>query len=239
METEILEELGLSKGEVIIYITLLKLGNVKVGQIIEKSKMASSAVHNSLNTLTEKGLISHIRKGKIKFYQAIKPKQLVDFMELKKERLLSIIPELEAKQNISKHKQQAEIFEGHKGVISLLNELIDNTSRGNEYIFFSFNLKNENEEVHEFFSRYDAKRKQKGLVVKGISEKGTEKFFKKRKNLIVKFTNTPIPKGLAICNGKVAIFSWGEKPIGYLIESEQVSDMYKTYFDSMWDISKK
>ena len=112
MDTEALAELGLSQGEVKVYISLLELGEVKVGAIIEKSAMASSAVHNALNILIEKGLISYIKRGKIKFYQAIKPKQLLDFIQLKKEKLQAIIHQLEARQSFKEENQDAEIFEG-------------------------------------------------------------------------------------------------------------------------------
>ena len=75
MDISILEDLGLNKGEIKIYLTLLELGTTKVGQIIEKSRMASSAVHNSLNALIDKGLISYIKRSKIKYYQAVPAKQ--------------------------------------------------------------------------------------------------------------------------------------------------------------------
>ena len=88
MDISILEELGLSKGEAKLYLTLLQIGESKVGGIIGKSNMASSAVHNSVNSLINKGIVSYIKKGKIKFYQAVPPKQLIEFIEGKKKRFL-------------------------------------------------------------------------------------------------------------------------------------------------------
>jgi HTH-type transcriptional regulator, sugar sensing transcriptional regulator len=238
METEALEELGLSQGEVKTYLSLLELGEVKVGAIIENSRMASSAVHNSLNILIEKGLASYIKKGKIKFYKAVKPKQLLDFIELKKEKLQAIIPELEAKQTTSKQKQEAEIFEGSKGIISMLNDLIEDGKKGDKYLYFSLNVDQYNEEIQEFFSRHDMKRKEKELTVLGLGAKKVKQFMGKRRYINMKFTNMPIPEGIAICNDKVAIFSWEEKPVGYLIKSKQVSEMYTKLFENLWKIAK-
>ncbi|MBW3003756.1 helix-turn-helix domain-containing protein, partial [Candidatus Woesearchaeota archaeon] len=45
MDTTILEDLGLSSGEIKVYLALLELGSTKVGRVIEKTGMASSAVH--------------------------------------------------------------------------------------------------------------------------------------------------------------------------------------------------
>jgi sugar-specific transcriptional regulator TrmB len=237
MDTSVLEELGLSKGEVKIYLTLLELGETKVGQVIEKSGMASSAVHNSLNILIDKGLISYIKKGKIKFYRAVPPKQIIDFIEEKKKKVLEILPELEIRQKKAKEKQEAEIFEGWKGITSLLHIMIEDAKKGDEYLFFSADVNEKNEEIQEFFRRYDLKRKEKGLTAKGLVPKYLKKLFIGRP-LKIKCPNSPIPTNMAICNNNVAIISWEEKPIGYLINSNQIADIFRKFFYEIWDKTK-
>jgi len=111
MDTSILEELGLSKGEITVYTTLLSLGTTKVGPIIEKSAMASSAVHNALHTLINKGFVSSIKKGKISFYQPAPARYIGKFIEQKKQRFLELLPELEAKEKKQDKKQEAEVFQ--------------------------------------------------------------------------------------------------------------------------------
>ena len=234
MDTLVLEDLGLSKGEIKVYLTLLKLGPTKVGKIIGKSKMASSAVHNSLNTLVEKGLVSYIKKGKIKFYQAVPAKQLIDFIEDKKERVLQILPELELKQKLAEEKQEAEIFEGQKGVIAMLNSLFGDGEKGDEYRFFATFLEERNEEIQNFFQKFDIKRKDKCLIVKGLAQKRIEHLFKGRKTLKMKFVDFPIPSNIGIFKGKVVFITWGDKPIGYLIKSPQIYEMFGDLFDSIW-----
>ncbi len=66
IDEALFEEIGLSKGETKVYLTLLEIGTSKVGRVIEKSKLQSSTVHTCLNTLLEKGLIKFVKKGKIK-----------------------------------------------------------------------------------------------------------------------------------------------------------------------------
>lgn len=235
MDTSILGGLGLSRGEVKIYLTLLELGATKVGQIIEKSRMASSAVHNSLNTLKDKGLVTYIKKGKIKFYQGVPPKQLISFIEDKKKQILTILPELELKQALIKEKQEAEIFEGIKGVMSMLNSIIEDGKRGDEYLFFAFNIEDMNEEIQKFFQRYDMKRRDKGLIIKGIAPKKLKPLFVNRRILKMKYTDLPILSGVAIFKDNVALISWGEKPIGYLIRSKQIFEMLREYFNGLWN----
>lgn len=238
-ETDILEELGLSKGEIKVYLTLLELGSSKVGVIIEKSKMASSAVHNSLNSLKEKGLISYVKKGEIKHYQAVPPKQIVDFIEDKKKQLLEILPALELKQKLSQERQEAEIFEGTKGIMAMLNALIEDGRKGDEYRFFATFLEEKNEEIQKFFRKFDLKRAEKGLIVKGIAPLKIKSLFVGRKVLKIKFVNFPIPSDISIFKNKVALIAWGDKPVGYLIRSPQIYSMFKNFFESIWESIKK
>lgn len=235
MDTTILENLGLSKGEIKVYLVLLELGSNKVGRIIESSEMASSAVHNSVNSLVDKGLVSYIKRGQIKFYQAVSPKQLVDFIEDKKKKVLSLLPELELKQKLSGEKQEAEIFEGTKGIITMLNLLIENTKKNDEYLFFAINVEEQNEEIQKFFLQYDLKRKEKKLVLRGLAPRGLKPFFAHRPIMKMKYPSFPIPSNISICNDKIAFFSYGEKPVGYLIRSKQISGMYKDYFEQIWE----
>ncbi len=237
MDQTILENLGLSKGEIRIYLTLLELGSTKVGQIIEKSNLASSAVHALINNLIHKGLITYIKKGKIKYYQAVHPKNLVNFVEEKKKRLIAILPELELKQKLAQEKQAAEIFEGRKGVITLLNTLIEDTKKGDEYLFFAINVEGQNKEIQQFMLNYDLKRKEKGLKIKGLAAKGMENIFSQRAVLNIKYTTFPIPSNISICNQKIAFFSWDEKPVGYLIESQQIVTIFRILFEKIWKMT--
>ena len=236
MNIKVLEDLGFSDSEIEIYGFLLESGSTKVGPIIDKSNLASSVVHRALNSLKDKGLINYIKKGLIKYYQAEDPKILIEFIENKKNEVLDLVKELEIKK-IPKEKQEAEIFEGIKGITSLLYELIKEGKEEDEYLFFTVNVEEENEEIQTFFRKYDTKRKQKALIVKGLASKNLKSLFKGR-NLKMKFTDYPIPSNISICNNKVAIFSWGDKPIGYLISSKQISKMFTDLFHSVWGIAK-
>jgi len=64
MDVSILEDLGLRKAEISAYIALLELGSSSAGKILQKSKLQNSVVHRSLNSLMEKGLVTHIFLGK-------------------------------------------------------------------------------------------------------------------------------------------------------------------------------
>jgi len=235
MDTSILEELGLSKGEITAYTTLLSLGTTKVGPIIEKSAMASSAVHNALHTLINKGLVSSIKKGKISFYQPAPARYIGKFIEQKKQRFLEILPQLEEKEKRQNEKQEAEVFEGLKGVTTMLNLFIEDLKKGEEFLFFATNITTKNKEIQEFFERYDFKRKEKGLRVRGLAPLNMKPLFEGRKDLKVRYPKFPIPKSIGIVRNRIEITCWQDKPVGYLIRSKEVADSYRELFYEIWN----
>ena len=84
MDLQILEDIGLTNSEIKVYTTLLELGSSTAGPIIEKPQFQSSVIHNALNKLTEKGLISYVMEGQRRHYQATDPKHIINFIEEKK-----------------------------------------------------------------------------------------------------------------------------------------------------------
>ena len=105
MNEKLLQEIGLANSEITVYITLLKTGSIKVGDLIKRVNLHRSRVYEAINRLTEKGLVSYAIKNNIKFFEATDPERLVIYIEEQKEKLnekeksiKKIIPEL--KQNI-------------------------------------------------------------------------------------------------------------------------------------------
>ena len=230
-----LENFGLSRGEIKVYLALLELGSAQVGQIIEKSGLVSSAVHRYIQRLLERGFVSFVKVGKIKQYQASPPKELLHFIDEQRKEFLDVLPELETKQKIAKEKQQAEIFVGIKGIMAMLNTIIDEAKSGDDYFFFATNIEERNEEIQEFFKRFDVKRKERGLNIKGLAPKSLKHLFAGRKALKMKFPDFPILSDITVCDDKVALTSWEERPTGYLIRSKQIYKIYRKFFEEIWN----
>ncbi len=234
-----LEDVGLSKGEAKVYATLLELGESKVGAVIEKAGLVSSVVHMTLNKLVEKGLISYIKKGKIKFYQALPPKQVLAFVQEKERKLSEYIPMLENKQRIAMEKEYAEVFEGIKGVKNMLNLLISDSKKGDEYLFFSTDIEGSNKEIQDFWATTDRNREEKGLEIRGIARPELKPLYVKRKLIKMRYTGLPILASVTIHNGKVSMLSFEKRPVGYLLHSKQMFEIYKKFFEETWKLAKK
>lgn len=235
METEILQELGFTAAEAKVYLTLLKTGSSKVGRIIEKSGLQSSTIHNTLHSLIDNGFVTYILRGKIKIYQAVDPKLILKEYSERERRFEEIVPKLESMQKFAAEKNEAEICEGAKGIMAVLTELIEDAKTNDIYYFFAVDVSGLNEAIQNFFEWYDAKRREKGLIVKGLARTELRPLFEKRKDLQMKYVDFPIPSNLSICNDKMVLFAWGARPIAISIKSKQIISSQVAFFNELWN----
>lgn len=237
MINEVLEELGLTRRESICYVALLELGSSKIGAIVKKTEIPSSKIYEILDKLISRGLVSYVKRGKIKHYQASDPKNLINYIDEKKKKVEEILPQLIIKQKFSQ-KQNVELFEGQKALFSLFIDIIKDAKPKEKYLVFSINEENKNDSANLFFKNLAVRRKEKKLDVLLLKNK---KYYKKETHtkLNLRYTNFSLPQGITIFRNTVIIVSWVENPIAIKIESETISNQLRDFFMNLWDAAKK
>lgn len=239
MDTKILEDIGLTKSEIKVYVALLKLGKSSAGQILEKAGIQNSVLHFSLNKLIDKGIISYIMNGKIKIYTATNPRNLIDYLKNKEIQLNSLLPELEEVQDNDAEDEKVEIFEGLGGMTAAMNLLFEDAKRGDEYLFTGIDLEERNEELQEFYSRFDIKRKAKGISTRGVVPDTMRGQLSQRVSIQVRYASFPVPANSGMCNNKMVLLSWGKKPKAVYIKSQEIVKRQKDLFELIWKLAKK
>ncbi|MBW2971837.1 hypothetical protein KY359_02260 [Candidatus Woesearchaeota archaeon] len=234
MNTKILEDLGLTKSEIKVYLALLELGSSTAGQILKRARTQNSVLHFALNNLIEKGLVTYVKKGKARVYQSAEPETLISYVEDRKKQLKTLIPDLKERQAFAKEREEVEIFEGIRGVQTSLYMLIEGARPRDKFLFFSADVEERNEENQKFYTRFDAKRKEMRLDVRGIAPLKLKRLFEKRKHLKMKYVRFPIPENTGICKDKMVIISWSRTPRAILIKSEQIVKKQREFFEQVW-----
>ncbi len=235
MDLSVLYELGFTDAEGKVYTTLLKMGTVKVGKLMEKTGLQSSSTHNALQSLVNKGFVSFFKKNKVKVYRAAPPTYLLEYYSDKKKKIERTISELTEMPKETEEKEEIELFEDVRGVSTLLYKLIEDAKPGEEYFFFAVDVTGLNEEIQKFFRKYDAKRRAKGLITKGIARKELKQLFEKRTYLQMKYVDYPIPSNISLCKDKMAMITWKDKPRGILIQSKQLVKSQLSFFKEIWN----
>ena len=95
MEKEILKQIGLTDGEIEVYLCLLRIGPSLVSRITKETGLHRTHIYDTLEKLKEKGLVStFIQSGK-NYFKPAKPNKILQFLDEKKEKVHSILPQLE------------------------------------------------------------------------------------------------------------------------------------------------
>jgi len=239
MDTSALEDIGLSAAEIKVFVTLLELGDSKAGKIIEKSGLQSSSAYNAMNNLISKGLVSYIKKGKIKFYKTANPETILDYIDLKKGEFLKLLPELKARQ-AEKSGEGAEFFKSYRGIKTMLFELLKNAKKGDIYRTFSIEDPEQYEKAGErVYRAVKQLAKEKKIIMRGIFHEKTRRKPTKTSVMMKRYVDFSMPPQTTILNDKVVIISWKDEPSGILMHSKEIARQYIDFFESLWKIAKK
>ncbi|MBI2655025.1 hypothetical protein HYX06_01220 [Candidatus Woesearchaeota archaeon] len=250
MNTEILQQTGLNKSEVKVYLTLLELGSSTTGPIMDHAKVSSSKIYGVMSRLMEKGLVSSMIKSKTKYYQASSPESLLNYVDEKanelnkqKEQIKKLIPELKLKQKLSENKQEAQVYLGWKGIINAFSFMLESLKQGEDYIAFAqTSREEESKHVKLFFAQYQHKREQKKLHVKLIADMPQKNVFNsepysKFKNFDVKYIGN-CPPGIVISQNHIFVSTFEPSPVGVVISSKEIADSFRKYFYKEWERAK-
>ncbi len=247
MHTKELKLLGLTDGEAKVYEALLNTGSSTVGPIVKHSKIAYSNIYEVLDRLMEKGLVSFVKIEKTKYFQAVSPTRLADYLEKKEEEigkqkviLQKIIPELNALQK-SMPTQDAEIFIGTKGINTAYEQLLTGAKKGEEVCYCYVHDQKYYEVASSFYFKQWLWIKSFGLKGRGISneEYRHTSIIKKNPSFLKnRFVPFPVPSNIDIFKDRVLFIVWREKPFGFLIHSKDLAEQFQAYFEALWKVAR-
>ncbi len=245
MKEKVLAELGLSKNESKIYISLLETGAATMTRIAEASGIHRVNVYDSIAKLKEKGLVGQISHDGKKHYQAAPPDALRNIIKEKEIRLNQILPQLTLSNQLAKTSHHVQIFSGYDFIRNMFLHFLEVKEDILDLNVPQFVI----DQMGEYFPEVIHKRRaqQKQTMFHIYSKSALER---------IKFLNTlPYTKArfiddtnnhnvtTTICGEEVAIQIYYEndeqKPLTILIKNKEIADTYRTHFFTIWDIAKK
>lgn len=234
-----LKEFGLTDKESKTYLALLSSGNVNLQKIAKKLDFPRTTVYNTLNYLMEKGLVSKITKQGVIFFEATEPEKLIEKINQKKKLLERVLPELNEMKNLVKESSSVEIFEGSKGLFTILSDVFN---KNQEVCYFgSYSLSVEVlKHQPEHFSTIRMERKIPARIV--IETYDEPRFKEKQYKQItqMKFLDSmeDFPCMIFIYGNKVALYTLKGELVGLIIKNEQVAKAMQLVFEMYWKMAK-
>ncbi len=247
MNEKLLEEIGLTKGEITVYLTLLKLGETTTGKIIEEAQISSGKIYEILDKLIKKGLVSFIVKDKTRYFSAASPNRILDFLhekekelKLKEEQIKQELPNLLKLQSIEKKKYETRLFKGLKGFESAIFEALDELTPKDEVLGMGI-ITTKGKQYNSLWQRWHKQRIKRKIKVKAIfSDTATEyyKNFRKMSLTEVRVLEGVTPTAVDVMGKRVLILTHGKEPSVLSIYNEEIAQSFTTFFYNLWDIAK-
>ena len=240
MDEKILEEIGLTKNEIKVYLALLKHGKTTSGKLVSETGIQVSALYYCLDNLIKKGLASYSMIANKKNFQAASPESLIQLIDTRKKHLEAMLPELKAIQKESEERIQTNVYEGYKGFKGIYDRLLRVMKKGETYYVFGARQIGDrtNETLNLMLKNFHKQRDKAGIKVKIIFNKDIEKEIKKVakefKYMNFRFSDIKTNSFVLIYDHRIVNFLYTDRLIAIETISKDVYESYKDFFEEMW-----
>ena len=244
MISKILKKLGLSDNETTLYMATLRTGIARVTTIANRADVSRSTAYNILHALKKKGFVKLINKGGIQYFSPIEPKNIVDILKAREEKLHEkmktveqYLPQLEAMSNPNVNIPIVSFYEGTDGIKQIYRSILKSK---NKKTYAAISLDNILPEIKDWLINTFTPKKIKKKIESDIllSSKKPKSYLKLDKKHLRKTTlipNKDYPFEVEIDvfdDNKTAFISFNETELfGVIIESEKIAKSMKTLFE--------
>lgn len=245
---DVLNEIGLSERESLVYTTCLQMGKQTVSVISRLTNIRRATVYDVLDKLIKKGIAHRVEGVGTTYFEVLDGYELLRYVEaekiqniynsnLKIERLKGVLTDLEELSSFSPSKPMVKYYEGERG----LQEAYEDTLTSSEDIRAYANIEEMHKGLPHFFPDYYSRRCEAGLFIHTISPDNKISIerskFDKKEMREIRFIDSNVfefTPEINIYDHKVLFASWKEK-MAVIIESEEIADFQKKIFDVLYE----
>ncbi len=242
-EKELLE-LGLADKEAHVYTAALELGPETAQNIAKKAGVNRPTAYVQIESLTKKGLMSQVIKGKKTLYLAESPERLASYLnrvqqdiDLKKTELQRIMPNLLDVFQSAGERPVVRFFEGIEAAKALRDEYL---KVKNKKIENFINLDKMSDVFPDVPSDYTNQRVAQGIHGFNIytSKSGPAEWVndasKLRQGKYMPPNQFPLDADITIFDDNVEILTYRTKPVGVVIRNAEIANAFRAIFYSLW-----
>ncbi|MFN7991323.1 MAG: helix-turn-helix domain-containing protein [Candidatus Micrarchaeia archaeon] len=250
MDTEILEEIGLTPGEIKAYLALMKLKSSATGEIARRSGVSRSKIYAILDKLEKKGLASHVDKNGVRHFQAVEPGKIRDYLHEKekelermRESLERFLPSLESYYSEDGSSHSVTVYEGVKGLKVAHEHSYLKLRKGQGYCVLGVPEYTPWEKIN-YWDHDHRRRADAGIACRMLFNTDASKELLEHKNrfALCNARYMPIdnrgPAYFEIFADTTLIIIPHEEPITIEIVSNDIADSFRQYFEGFWKRSK-
>lgn len=236
-----LVDFGLTQKQAKVYLASLELGSASVQDIAQKANIERTNTYDSIESLIEKKMMSITTVGRKQQYTAESPSVLQRILEERKMELIELLPELQSINNLSQNKPRIRYYPGVEGFKTVYADTLTCQEKA---MFGIFAMKDFLEVAgREFLDRMVEGRVKRGINLKVIRSKEREVagIYPGGKYELRELRFAPagmiFPITTFVYDNKVIYLSSKKETFGLIIESNDMAQAHKNYFNALWQIS--
>ncbi len=240
-----LRKFGLSEKESKVYLASLELGKMTASDIALKSDLPRTLVYDILERLIDDGLMAYSVMDKKKYFTASDPHELLRILKEKENSINDVLPKLERIQRLKGYNRpRVTIFEGKDGMKTMMNDIL----RSNVGEFLGYGSSRSSYDIiPAFMDEWHRQRIQKKVIMRIIynnTKAAKEKIQRIAHSMKhTKYRLMPVrlesPTATIIYANKVVLQSWTRDPFAVMIESQEMADNHRKYFEELWRIAER
>jgi sugar-specific transcriptional regulator TrmB len=234
----VIEQLGYSPHEVSVYLAALELGGSTATEIAAKARLPRTTVNSIVATLQKKGLMNAYLQRKRRVWAAENPEKFLITLKESEAALKVVLPELQSLRHDTGVKPTVRTYGGAGEIKQIMNDIVE--SKHNVSAILSWDDWTEllgKPYLEDFIET----RCRHYLKIRLITPKTKMSLALRQKDGQELRTTQFLPASIAVNNSnfiyanKVAIISLNKKrPVGILIEDEDIHHTMEILFESLW-----
>ena len=241
---DFLTTLGLSEGEIRVYLATLAIGESFARDIAKKAKVSRTLVYHLLHDLEVKGLVSAVGGAHKRIYSAATSEQLQQLIDRKRaeadalgEQLTEINAQLHTLAAPAVSQARVRFYEGNEGMKTVAQDILD-AKRKKVAAFVP--IDNVFQSFDETFLRaWSHTREHRQLESRAIwSENKLQPHIKSHfRDLRLAPQDFKFPATVVVYDDNVAIFSSPKQTFALVVESADFADTMLALFEQVWKLS--
>lgn len=240
-----LQEIGLSKNESKLYLSLLELGSTTTGPLIKKSGLYRVIVYDILEKLIARGLVTYSVRKNRKQFVASSPKHLVEMVKHKEQIAQDVAAQLEKLSFQKPLVQGAYVYEGWNGVRAAQENYftVMKKNAGGEYLMVGAS-RILHKRLDAFFNYFHERRSKLNVGAKLLFNENNRVYGDLKKQyrpVQVRFMPRSMvtPSWISTYADMVLIGVAEDSPMAFFVKNQAVAQSYQQYFSFMWKKSKE
>jgi sugar-specific transcriptional regulator TrmB len=236
---KLLQTIGLSEHESLVYTTGLQLGPTTVLKLSQISGVKRTTIYSIIESLKQRGLMCITIKGFKKEYVVESPEKISTLIDSFKNSFEQQLPSLMGAYSMGGRQSSIKYYDTPESIKNVYVDLVRDIQPGQDYLVIS-NLEKFLEQDRKFFQNFIEKRARLPIRIRVLHQDSPiareHEKFQQNYNEEVRILpiETQLETNIVITPQRLVIQELREPMVAIVIENESIIKSHMQFFELLW-----